>query len=78
MAPTKTTTLRLSTTLRDEIARLAEERNTSMAELVANAIDELKRQHWWDEVRHSLNDLDDRYTSEASVLDGTVRDGLGD
>ena len=78
MAPTKTTTLRLSTTLRDEIARLAEERNTSMAELVANAIDELKRQHWWDEVHHSLNDLDDRYTSEASVLDGTVRDGLGD
>ena len=74
---TETTTLRLSKELRDEIAKLAEESGTSMAELVAHAIEQLKRQRWWDGVQSSLSELDSEYASEASILDAASGDGLG-
>jgi len=76
MAPTKTTTLRLSTELRDEIARLASAHNSSMVDVVAQAIEELKRQHWWNDVQSSLNELDAGYVAEGRVLDTAAGDGL--
>ncbi len=76
MAPTKTTTLRLSTDLRDEIARLADEHKTSMVDVVASAIAELKRQYWWNEVHSSLDELDDSYHQDAHLLESTTSDGL--
>jgi predicted transcriptional regulator len=78
MAPTKTTTVRVPSSLRDEIARLADESNTSMAELLGEAIEVLKCQRWWDDVHASLDDLDDGYRHELSTLDTAAGDGLGD
>lgn len=77
MSPSKSTTLRLSTELRDEIARLAEQRGSSMVDVVAAAIDELKRQEWWNQVRVELAGLENDYRIDAQVFEGAAGDGVG-
>ena len=57
---------------------MADESNTSMPELLGEAIAVLKRQRWWDDVHESLDDLDDGYRHELSALDTAAGDGLGD
>lgn len=77
-ASPSSTTLRLSRQLRDEIAELANARNMTMVEVVETAIDHLKTQQWWGEVRGALAVLDESYGETASALSGAVEDGLGD
>ena len=78
MAPT--TTLRVPVDLRDEIARLAEERGTSMLEVVADAIHRLTREEWWAGVHEALDQMPadevDDYRAESAQLDGAAADGL--
>jgi predicted transcriptional regulator len=78
MAPT--TTLRVPVDLRDEIARLAEERGTTMLEVVADAIHRLTRDEWWADVHDALDGLQpeeaEGYRQEADRLDGAAADGL--
>lgn len=74
---TSTTTLRLSTELRDEIAQLARASGVSMSQLVSEAIEQLKRQRWWDAVHHSLDDLAPDYRKDNAVFDGASGDGVG-
>ena len=80
MAPTQTTTLRVPVGLRDEIARLAEDRGTSMAEVVTEAIKRLTRDHWWSSVQASLDamTIEDiaSYQAETLDLDCSAADGL--
>jgi len=47
-----------------------------MVDVVAQAIEELKRQHWWNDVQSSLNELDAGYVAEGRVLDTAAGDGL--
>ena len=81
MAPMETTTLRVPTELRDEIARLAEARGTTMVEVVTDAIHRLAREEWWGTVHDALDamtaDQLDAYRAEADQLEGTATDGLG-
>lgn len=78
MAPT--TTLRVPVDLRDEIARLAEERGTSMLEVVTDAIHRLTRDEWWAGVHDALDQMTPDevagYRSESEQLDGAAADGL--
>lgn len=78
MAPT--TTLRVPVELRDEIARLAEERGTSMLEVVTDAIHRLTREEWWAGVHDALDRMPqhavDGYRAESTRLDGTAADDL--
>lgn len=78
MAPT--TTLRVPVDLRDEIARLAEERGTSMLEVVTEAIHRLTRDEWWDRVHGALDQLPpdeaDLLRAQSEQFDGTAADGL--
>ena len=46
----QTTTLRVPTALRDEISRLAEQRGTTMLEVVTDAVHRLSRDEWWSSV----------------------------
>ncbi len=82
MAPTKTTTLRVPSDLRDEISRIAEQRGTSMLEVVADAVHRLGRDEWWSEVHGALDGLTesevDHYQAEAAVLGVASADGLDD
>lgn len=82
MAPTQTTTLRMPLELRDEIARLAQERGSTMLDVVADAIHRLARDEWWGSVRQALDDLPDvevaEYADEAEQLDRATGDGLRD
>lgn len=78
MAPT--TTLRVPVDLRDEIARLAEERGTTMLEVVTDAIHRLTRDEWWADVHDALDRLQpeevDGYRQEADRIDTAAADGL--
>lgn len=78
---TGTTTLRVPTDLRDEIAALAEERGTTMLEVVADAIRRLRRDQWWVGVHTAIERLEPgglaTYRAEAELLDDAARDGLG-
>lgn len=78
MAPT--TTLRVPVDLRDEIARLAEERGTSMLEVVTDAIHRLTRDEWWDRVHGALDQLSpdevDLLRVQSEQFDGAAADGL--
>ena len=75
-----TTTLRVPVDLRDEIARLAEERGTTMLQVVADAIHRLTRDEWWADVHDALDQLQpteaDGYRQEADRLGGAAADGL--
>lgn len=76
MSPPKSTTLRLSTELRDEIARLAEQRGSSMVDVVAAAVDELKRQEWWKQVRLEVDELENDYRVDVQVFEAAAGDGV--
>ena len=80
MAPTQTTTLRLPVTLRDEIASLAEQRDSTLLDVVTDAVRRLQRDQWWNGVHEVLeamspDDLAD-YQAETDRLDGTASDGM--
>ncbi|MFT7601809.1 MAG: putative transcriptional regulator [Acidimicrobiales bacterium] len=81
MAPSKTTTtLRVPSELRDEIARIAEQRGTTMLEVVTDAVHRLGRDEWWSSVRDALDGLSSSevagYQSESQQLDAASADGL--
>ncbi len=80
MAPHETTTLRVPTELRDEIARIANQRGTTMLEVVTDAIHRLSREQWWDTVHVAIEAMTDdekaAYHAEVEALDGTAGDGL--
>ncbi len=80
MALSETTTLRVPTELRDEIARIAEQRGTTMLQVVSDAIHRLGRDQWWGTVREALEQMSDDdhtgYRAEARGLDGAASDGL--
>lgn len=83
MAPSKTTTtLRVPSELRDEIARIAAQRGTTMLEVVADAVHRLGRDEWWLSVRDALGGLTpseiSTYHEESHQLDAASADGLGD
>jgi hypothetical protein len=80
MATLETTTLRVPVQLRDEIARLAEERGTTMLEVVTDAVHRLTRDQWWESVHEAIDTMTTEeigaYRAEAERLDGTAADGL--
>lgn len=80
MSPSKTTTLRVPNELRDEIARIAEKRGTTMLEVVTDAVQRLSRDEWWSAVRDALDGLSPAevadYQSEREQLDAASADGL--
>jgi predicted transcriptional regulator len=77
---TPTTTLRVPVELRDEIARLAEERGASMAEVVGQAVARLARDDWWSAVHHSLEKWGPHetgnYQREGDAYNAAAADGL--
>lgn len=77
---TSTTTMRMPTELRDEIARLAAQRDTTMLDVVTEAVEQLRIQLWWDTVRAELDSMSDddidEYRREAAVLDAATPDGI--
>ena len=81
MAPSKTTTtLRVPSELRDEIARTAEQRGTTMLEIVTDAVQRLSRDECWSSVRDALDGLSpsevSAYQIESRQLDTASADGL--
>jgi predicted transcriptional regulator len=80
MATAETTTLRVPVQLRDEIARLAEERGSTMLEVVTDAVHRLTRDQWWDSVHEAIDAMTTEevgaYRTEADQLEGTAADGL--
>ena len=82
MAPSKTTTLRVPVELRDEIARIAQERGTTMLEVVDDAVHRLGRDEWWSSVREGLDRMSAsevaEYRSDGNQLEGASADGLDD
>jgi predicted transcriptional regulator len=80
MAPTETTTLRVPVQLRDEIARLAEARGSTMLDIVTDAVHRLSRDQWWDNVHDAIDAMDadeiGSYRDETDQLDGAAADGL--
>jgi len=82
MAPAETTTLRMPKPLRDEIARLADQRGTSMVDVVTDAVRNLRCDAWWAEVHVAFDAMAPAevaaYDTEASGLEGSGLDGLDD
>lgn len=80
MATGETTTLRVPVELRNEIARIAEQRGTTMLDVVADAIHRLSRDEWWATVHAAFDQMSDDeaadYRREADVLDNAAADGL--
>jgi len=80
VAPVKTTTLRVPTDLRDEIARIAQQRGTTLLEVVTDAVHRLGQDEWWSSVRSTLDQLDPTevvdYQTETARIEGASADGL--
>ncbi|MCA1692214.1 MAG: hypothetical protein LC733_08465 [Actinobacteria bacterium] len=80
MAPHETTTLRVPVELRDEIARIANQRGTTLLDVVSDAIHRLSREEWWDNVHDAIEKLTDdehaAYEAEVEVLDDAAGDGI--
>jgi predicted transcriptional regulator len=80
MAPTETTTLRVPVQLRDEIARLAEVRGSTMLDIVTDAVHRLARDQWWDGVHDAIDAMtaEERgaYRAETDQLDSAAADDL--
>ncbi len=80
MAPTETTTLRVPLELRDEIARLAAARGSTMLDIVTDAVHRLSRDQWWDSVHDAIDamtaDEAEAYQAETDQLDSATADGL--
>jgi len=76
----RTTTLRISNDLRDKIFRLAEQRGTTMVDVVADAVHRISQDEWWLSVRRELDDLTEAevasYQVESHKLDEAAADGL--
>lgn len=66
--------------LRDEIARLAEARGSTMLDIVTDAVHRLSRDQWWDNVHEAIDamatDEVGSYRDETDQLDGAAADGL--
>ncbi|NNF56488.1 MAG: hypothetical protein HKN03_18835 [Acidimicrobiales bacterium] len=75
-----TTTLRVPSELRDEIARIADKRGTTMLEVVTDAVHRLGREEWWSSVREALDGLSpsevDDYQAESQQVGAASPDGL--
>jgi hypothetical protein len=80
MAPKETTTLRVPVGLRDEIARLAAARGSTMLDVVTDAVHRLSRDQWWDSVHDAIDamtaDDAEEYRAETDQLDRATADGL--
>lgn len=80
MALSQTTTLRVPTELRDEISRLAEQRGTTMVDVVTDAVHRLGSDEWWSAARSALDELSNAevasYQAEGRRLDAAAADGL--
>lgn len=80
MATSATTTLRVPAELRDEIARLAQARGTTMLRVVADAVHRLSGDEWWSTVHRSLDALSEAeakaHRAEADGLATASPDGL--
>jgi predicted transcriptional regulator len=80
MALAMTTTLRVPIELRDEIARLADARGTTMLDVVTDAIHRLTRAQWWDSVHEALDEMSDEevaaHQAQTAQLDHAAADGL--
>ena len=80
MAPAETTTLRVPVELRDEIARLAAARGSTMLDIVIDAVDRLSQDQWWDNVHDAIEamtaDEAEDYRAETDQLDSATADGL--
>ena len=80
MALSKTTTLRVPSELRDEISRIAQQRGTTMIEVVTDAVHRLGRDEWWVSVHDALDGLSPAaaasYQAESRELDAVAADGL--
>ena len=80
MATGRSTTLRVPTELRDEIARLADLMDTTMQDVVAEAVRVLGREEWWASVHEALDNVDEQevgsYLAEAETLEAASLDGL--
>lgn len=82
VATTETTTLRVPVALRNEVARLARVRGTTMLVVVTDAVEELRRSQWWASLHAELEALDDGdiagHVTETGILDHASGDGIGD
>lgn len=82
MALSQTTTLRVPAELRDEVSRLANQRGTTMVDVVTEAVRRLGRDEWWSAARSALDELSDAetasYRTESNRLDAAAADGLDD
>ena len=82
MALSQTTTLRVPTELRDEISRLANQRGTTMVDVVTDAVHRLGRDEWWRSARGALDELSNAeatsYQTESRRLGAAAVDGLDD
>lgn len=80
MSPTETTTLRIPSALRDDIARIADERGSTMLDVVTEAVERLRREQWWADVHQTLDRMTDADAATARAelvgLDGAAADGL--
>lgn len=65
--------------LRDEIARLAAERGSTMLDIVTDAVHQLSRDQWWDSVHDAIDamtaDEAESYGAETDQLDRAAADG---
>ncbi len=79
-AASGTTTLRISNDLRDEIFRLAEQRGTTMVDVVADAVHRISQDEWRLSVRRELDGLTEAevasYQAESQKVDEVAADGL--
>ena len=80
MVPNRSTNLRVPVELRDEIARIAEHRGTTLVEVVTEAVRRLGRDDWWNDLHSNLDAMPDassiHYAAETDRLDGTTSDGM--
>ena len=79
-----TTTIRISTRTKDIVSELAEDAGTSMQEILEQAVQEYRRQHFlraanaaYGKLRESA-DAWDETQAELSVWDAALGDGLED
>jgi hypothetical protein len=77
-----TVMIRVDERVRDTAARLAREKNTTIAEVVSAAIERARRDHFWDRVHASYAALSPEElagdAAERALWDATLADGLGE
>lgn len=66
--------------LRNEIARLADERYPTLLDVVTDALARLKRDQWWAQVHAELETMTaedlSEYHADVETLDAVTSDGL--